>query len=52
MEDEVVVSIDVFTDMVKYIKRLEKANKALNAQVRKYNKYAREQNKANDVEKH
>lgn len=45
MEDKsVVLSISEFTEMVNYIKQLEKANKALNKVIAKYNKYAKEQN--------
>lgn len=43
-EKEVVLSIEVFTKMVNHIKELEKANKALNAEIAEYNKYAKEQN--------
>ena len=45
MEDKsVVLSISEFTEMVNYIKRLEKANAALNAEITEYNEYAKDQN--------
>lgn len=47
MEDKsVILSIAEFTEMVNYIKRLEKANEALNAQIAEYNEYAKEQNES------
>lgn len=43
-DKEVVLSIEEFTKLVNYTKELEKANKALNDQIRKYNEYAKVQN--------
>ena len=48
-EKEVVLDVEVFEDLIEYIKELENANKALNEQVRKYNKYAEAEN---ELEKH
>ena len=42
--NEIVLSVDEFTELMAYIEELRKANKALNAEVAKYNEYAKEQN--------
>lgn len=49
-DKEVVLSIEEFTKLVNYTKELEKANKALNDQIKKYNKYATEENSKNKEE--
>ena len=38
---EIILTVEEFEKIVNHIKKLEKANKALNAQIRKYNKYAK-----------
>ena len=41
---EIILTIEEFEKIVNHIKKLEKANKALNEQIRKYNEYAKDQN--------
>lgn len=44
IEKEVILTLKEFEKLVNYTKELEKANKALNDQIRKYNEYAKAQN--------
>ena len=48
MHKEVVLSLAEFTEMVQLIKDLKEANKALNEQIREFNKYAEDSNERSE----